>query len=140
MTMLRRPCVVGGDWQVPSKELMDTAFVIMTGGTVVDGSPGMPTCCTANVQSCIVFFVVGDPIAAGVDERHTDKSATIPTHRPVMFSFQCDVTKRTSTAHDTPTRLPTTEAIGPARRCERRSTKHSCTRGTRGEQHSFRAR
>ena len=114
IAMLRRLCVVGGDWQVSSRELMDTAFVIMLGCTVVEGSPGMPTCCTANGQSFLDFFVVSDALAAGVDERHTDMAATIPTHRPVMFSFQCDLAKLTSTAHDTPTRLPT-RSSGPAR-------------------------
>ena len=34
--MLRRVSVVGGDWQVSAKELMQTSFVTMLDGTVVD--------------------------------------------------------------------------------------------------------
>ena len=111
--MQRRPCVVGGDWQVTSKESMDTACVILLGCIVVEGSLGIPTCCMANGQPFIHFFLVSDALAAGVEERLTDMAATIPTHRPVMFSVQCDVGKLTSTAHVTPTRLPTQEVIGP---------------------------
>ena len=117
LVALRRPFVIGGDFNLARGHLCDSGWLAAVGAVVVGPPESEPTCLSSDKGSCIDYFLVSTVLGPDVVKSFVDMQPTvIRTHRPVYMDLRAADRNRKVITLRRPRTLPVRPIIGPAPR------------------------
>ena len=105
------PWIMGGDFNMGSGRVVDSAFAAKAGGVV--WKPPRATCITKKAATVIDFFVLDQTTSLAVKKIEVVTETEVSPHRPVRLVLEARLRQMTKLVFDQPQRLPTRRVIGP---------------------------
>ena len=105
--------LLGGDLQMPKKQLELVGYPAKLGAMVVSPEPGRATCVTGRSSSQIDLFIVSQGLLRLPHASDVYFGDAVATHRPHSLDFPRSASSVTQLAFEVPARLPTAPPFGP---------------------------
>ena len=114
LVAMRRPFIIGGDFNLARGFLHDSGWLTAVGALVVGPPETEPTCMASAKGSCIDYFLVSAGLGPDVARSFVEQRPTvIRTHRPVYLDIAAADRGRTVQTLRRPKALPVRPIIGP---------------------------
>ena len=115
LVALKRPFVIGGDWQMTVDELESTGWVQRVGGMIVRPHKDFPPSCSSGSGRMIDYFVIAAGLAHMVEDCYVVEEATTVPHRPVRIVFWARIKAPMVRMLKKPEFFPSVAVFGPRR-------------------------